>query len=64
MVTCDGCLATAKVHNQNELPVGWIKVYVRGWIGAFHACSGSCEERIRIVREIKSVPRTPIIIIS
>ena len=64
MVTCDGCLVTVKTEIVGHLPVGWEKVYISGWIGPFHACSGSCKERIIKLRTINLVPRRPVIIVD
>jgi hypothetical protein len=63
-VICDGCLNSCRVRSQGDLPIGWYQVYVYGWVGAFHACSGLCEEKIIKLHEDKSVPRFPIILIN
>lgn len=46
MVVCDGCLTSTRVKNQGDTPIGWTTVYVEGWVGTFHSCSGICEEKI------------------
>jgi len=62
LIVCDGCLNHIRIE-EGSLPLGWKKVYVYGWIGAFHACCGSCEEKIISARKTKSVSRSKIIIV-
>ncbi len=50
MVTCDGCLTFGKTGISEEIPPDWIKVYIPGWIGHFHACCRKCEKRIILAK--------------
>lgn len=45
-IVCNGCLLTISIASQTEIPNGWEKIYLPGWVGCFHACSSVCREHI------------------
>ena len=56
ILLCDECGADVSITDDAELPGNWRKVYLRGWFGAMHACSGACEAGIRKQYEKKEAP--------
>lgn len=61
LIVCNGCSVSAKIRKQESLPLGWVRVYVPGWIGFFHACSGRCEEKIIDAKATKTVCKSKIV---
>lgn len=64
MIVCDGCLQSERVYEEGILPAEWDKVYLKGWVGAFHSCSAKCKEKILNARNEERVPQRPIVLVG